>query len=88
MDEKKGFTGKLPSSFIEIIDMLGLENALTLTKRFGGQNIYIPKPDTFEKEQRNHQIRTEFTGYNYRELAYKYKLSEIQIRTITNNKYY
>jgi Mor family transcriptional regulator len=36
--------------------------------------------------ERNERIRAEFDGYNFRELARKYDLTEITIRSIVSDK--
>ena len=55
-----------------------------LTRLCGGQNLYIPKPETMEREGRDRDIRARFNGGNYRALAAQYRLSERQIRKIIN----
>ena len=68
--------------FAAIIDEIGLQNALKISRIAGGSNLYIPLEKTIERPYRNYRIRKEFNGYNYRMLAVKYKLSESSIREI------
>ncbi|MFZ1417667.1 MAG: Mor transcription activator family protein [Burkholderiaceae bacterium] len=48
----------------------------------GGRDTYIPKGHLFELSQRDEEIYNQFKGNNYYELARKYGLTEIQIRSI------
>ena len=50
----------------------------------GGQNLYIPKRESLERNARDRDIRAHFTGGNYRALAVQFRLSERQIRKIIN----
>lgn len=85
MDEKE-FTKlckeEISDIFSQIIDTIGLKNALEITKIAGGSNLYIPKYETIERPLRIKNIQEEFNGYNYRELALKYNKSESTIRLI------
>ena len=69
-----------------IMECIGLEAYKKLTKSYGGSRIYIAKPDTINKTQRNECIRKEFDGKNYRLLAKRYGLSENHIRLILTHK--
>lgn len=66
----------------EIAEIIGIENYKKMVLYFGGDSIYIQKKDTVVKEIREQHIAREFTGFNYRELAIKYNLSERTIREI------
>ena len=48
----------------------------------GGQELYIPKRESLEREARDRDIRAQFDGGNYRALAARFQLSERQIRKI------
>lgn len=67
---------------IEFSRLIGFENTMKLIKTFGGSEVYIPKLDSLQRDKRDAAICKEFNGYNYRELAKKYTLSERQIREI------
>lgn len=54
-----------------------------LSKRLGGQDIYLPGPD---KTSRDAQIRQEFNGRNLDEICRKYNLSERRIYQIVERK--
>ena len=62
----------------QLIGIVGTEAFLRLIDTYGGGNVYIPKNDRFERYARNKAIVAEFDGYNFRELAQKYHLTEIR----------
>lgn len=67
----------------EIAEALGgLEIYKNFIRNFGGSNIYAVLPETLTVAVRNRHICTEFNGYNYKELARKYRISEISVRRI------
>lgn len=70
----------------EVAALIGLENFRKLMEVYGGAYLYIPKTDRLERMERNERIRAEFDGYNFRELARKYDLTEITIRSVVSDK--
>ncbi|NLI14569.1 Mor transcription activator family protein [Pelotomaculum propionicicum] len=72
----------LPESYKRIASIIGPENAIQLAMELGGSYLYIPKYDSVIKNVRDRMIRKEFTGFNVRDLAKKYCLSESWIRDI------
>ena len=76
----------LPEEYQIIAELFGMEGALRLAQRSGSMRIYVPKLDTLVREHRDARIRAEFTGFNHRELARKYGLSETWIREIVQHK--
>jgi len=76
----------LREPYTEIAEVIGVENTLKLVKILGGSERYFPKLDGLLKEKRDEAIREDFNGYNYRELARKYGLSERQIREICSSE--
>ena len=72
-------------SFTDLVEIIGEESALKLTKAAGGGYIYIPKHDTITRQQRNEEIRRDYhKGMTYYQLHIKYDLTERQIRKITH----
>lgn len=70
-------------SFTELVEIIGEESALKLTKAAGGGFIYIPKHDTITRQQRNKEIKRDYyKGLTYFQLHIKYELTERQIRKI------
>lgn len=71
----------------QIAEVIGLESYLQLAKRFGGTSIYIAKAEEIlNRKNRDEQIRNEFDGCNYAQLAGKYGLTEVWIRNIVLEK--
>lgn len=71
----------LPESLADIIDTIGIENVKQLIKLAGGSNIYIPSENSVIKPFRNKIIKEKFNG-NYKDLARKFGISEVQVRNI------
>lgn len=74
----------VPEEYQDIVETIGLDAFLQLTMLCGGQNLYIPKRESIEREGRDREIRARFNGGNYRALAAQFRLSERQIRKIIN----
>lgn len=67
-----------------IIGIIGVDNFVKLTEKCGGTYLYIPKAESIERWSRNEKIKHDFTGYNFKELAIKYNLTEVMIRNIVS----
>lgn len=52
----------------------------------GGSYMYIPKMEVVSRTVRDSMIRQEFNGYNYKQLAQRYGLSEVWIRKIVKTE--
>lgn len=74
----------IPEEYRDIVENLGMDSFLKLTRLCGGQTLYVPKMETLEREGRDREIRSLFNGGNYRALAIQFRLSERQIRKIIN----
>lgn len=70
----------------ELAETVGLEAYRKLVANYGGMHVYICKSETILRELRNAEICNEFDGFNYRELAKKYNLSEKTVREIVSGK--
>lgn len=77
-------TEDVPQEYQDIVEILGLEAFLKLTRLCGGQSLYIPKVESLTREGRDREICARFNGGNYRSLAVQFRLSERQIRKIIN----
>lgn len=73
---------ELPPEQRELAEVVGLAAYRRLVAIYGGMAIYIQKPDKLLRTARNEQIIKKFNGYNHRELAREYGLSEQSIRLI------
>jgi len=69
----------------QLAELIGLDNYVKLVEVYGGISIYIPKADKLERAERDKNIREEFDGWNYRELAVKYNLTEVRVRSIVSD---
>lgn len=72
----------LPEPYDILAQRIGVENMLKVAEIFDGEYVYFHKVEAILRPIRNKKIREEFNGYNYNELAKKYGLTEIMIRTI------
>lgn len=52
----------------------------------GGLQIRVPDLQFLYRQERNRRIRYEFTGFNYEELAIKYRLKCRQVRRIVSEQ--
>jgi Mor family transcriptional regulator len=73
---------ELPEGYQAVARIVGIENAVRLSDELGGLNYYFPQAEKMLRIKRNELINKEFTGANHKELAQKYRLSEVQIREI------
>ena len=65
-----------------LIDTIGADCFMDLVRVYGGSYVYIPKNDNIVRSIRNRNIRNDFNGYNFKELAAKYGLTVARIRSI------
>ncbi|MCM1315144.1 MAG: hypothetical protein NC205_01060 [Prevotella sp.] len=70
----------------EIANVIGLEAYKKLVRHFGGSYIYVNKPETVVRNERNQEICKKFNGSNYCQLAQEYQLTENRIRSILRQK--
>lgn len=77
--------GQLPSNQRELAEIVGMEKYVELTRRFGGDTIYVQKYTELLKTPRNAEIKAKFNGYNFGELAKEYDLSERYIRNLVSD---
>ena len=50
----------------------------------GGTSVYFPTEKMIYKDARDREIVSEYNGFNHKELATKYNMSESYIRAIIN----
>lgn len=74
--------GDIPAHMAQLVEAIGIEPAVRLMQQYGGANVYIPKADALLRQIRDKRIREEYNGYNVRQLAVKYGLSENWINRI------
>lgn len=76
----------LPPQFENIANRLGIDKTKWLFEEFGGTSVYFPTEKMIYKEARDREILSEFNGFNIKELASKYSMSESYIRSIIRHK--
>ncbi len=70
-------------TFLDILSIIGADGAWKLVRKYGGNQIYIPKVAIIFKPIRDNLLREEFDeGANYQDLARKYDLSVSHVRSI------
>lgn len=72
----------LPPQFESIAMKVGMDITKMLFKEFGGTSVYFPTEKMIYKEARDREIIKEFNGFNVKELASKYRMSESYVRAI------
>ena len=72
----------LPDQYRSMAETIGVDNLLRLMIEFGGTYHYIPKADALMRNIRDRRIVADYNGYNLKQLAYKYQLSEVAIYNI------
>ena len=78
---------RLNGDFKRLAEIVGVDNALMVSKEFGGLWISIPKLDDLRREERNAAIREAYDGAGektetVRFLARKHNLTALQIYNI------
>ena len=72
----------LPPQFENIAMEIGIDRVKALFKEFGGTYVYFPTEKMIYKDARDREIIEEFNGFNVKELASKYRMSESYVRAI------
>lgn len=75
---------ELPEPYCTIMTSIGTENTMKLINLYQGTGIYFPKVESILNRIRNRNIKREFNGGNYKELAIKYGLTDRWIRDIVH----
>lgn len=66
----------------KMAETIGLEAFKKLVGKYAGSQPYIPTVDQLTRKVRDSLIKEEYTGYNHRELAVTYGISEQWVRVI------
>lgn len=72
----------LSPQFENIANKLSIEKVKWLFEEFWGTSVYFPTEKMIYEESRDREIFNEFNGFNIKELASKYNMSESYIRAI------
>lgn len=70
----------------ELADAVGLQSLITLSKNYGGTQIYIPMQLELVKDLRYKKISEEYDGDNLQQLALKYNVSERTVYRVVKDK--
>ena len=76
----------IPDNMIAMVEIIGMEDFIEVTKLYGGDIVYISSYKSLKKQSRNREINMAYDGFNARELSQIYELSVSQIHRITRNK--
>jgi Mor family transcriptional regulator len=76
----------LPTTFRAVAELVGLDVALLLSEKLGGEAVYIPKIESLRRAARDRAVRRGFDGSNYSDLARKHGLTVSWIRKIVHTK--
>ncbi|WP_027701361.1 Mor transcription activator family protein [Metaclostridioides mangenotii] len=76
----------IAENFHAMIEIIGIESFLELSKLYGGMNMYIPIYSCIIREARNREIIEKYNGVNTNELAHKYSISSNSVKRIVRNK--
>ncbi len=71
-----------PEGVKDFVEVLGIDVAMDIVDYCGGSMLYFPSKRSVVRCARNRVIRSEFNGANYRELARRFEISEMQVRNI------
>ena len=72
----------LPEQFTNIANKIGIEHTKELFKEFGGTSVYFPTVKKVNELARDREIVSNFNGFNTKELAIRYDMSENNIKHI------
>ena len=72
----------LPPQFENIAIRVGIDITKVLFEEFGGTSVYFPTEKMIYKDARDREIIEKFNGFNVKELASIYNMSESYVRAI------
>ncbi|MEG1311482.1 MAG: Mor transcription activator family protein [Romboutsia sp.] len=75
----------IPEDLIVLVEFLGMDIFIKFCEKFGGNHFYLPNKKSILRCSRNREIRKKYNGINGKELANKYGISEIYLRTIVKD---
>ena len=72
----------IPINLQQMVDIIGMEKLVQLSKIYGGASLYIPMYKTLLIRDRNRKIVKQFNGKNGDFLRKKYNISYAQLRLL------
>ena len=76
----------LPSPYFEVAEEISVEAAIKIEQIFKGQTVYFASFENCCSETRKELIRSEFNGYNTKQLARKYGVSDRYVQIACKEK--
>lgn len=70
----------------DLAEVVGVEAAVEIVATYSGMVIYIPKLDSVYRAMRDRKIREEYDGYNSRQLAKRYNVTESWVRRLVGGR--
>lgn len=74
----------IPFQFHAMVEIVGIDKFVEITKLYGGTNTYIPTYKGLFRYARDREIVRQFNGVNYNELAVKYNMCVSNLKRILN----
>ncbi|MFA4023460.1 Mor transcription activator family protein [Clostridioides difficile] len=74
----------IPVQFHAMVEIIGIDKFIEVTKLYGGTNTYIPMYKGLFRYARNRDIVKQFNGVNHNELAIRYNMCVSNIKRILN----
>lgn len=65
-----------------MVEIIGMENFLELSKLYGGSNVYIPVYHRVTMGDRNREIARTYNGKNINQLRIKYGMTELKLKRL------
>ena len=72
----------IPDGLHAMVDIIGMDNFLEVSKLYGGTNVYIPVHRKVIKGVRNREIASEYNGRNLDKLRIRYGISTQHIKRL------
>lgn len=76
----------LPENVHQMVNIIGLEKFIEISKIYGGTSVYFPMYKTLCVRDRNRKIVNEFNGKNSEFLRKKYNVSYAQVRSLVKDR--
>ena len=72
----------IPYNLESMVEIIGVDNFLKITKLYGGTSIYIPVHRKMVMSDRNRRIVEEYNGKNLDRLRVRYGLTKQQLKYV------
>lgn len=72
----------IPYDLKDVCEFMGIEMFIDFCDNFGGSHLYFPSRRSLLRLSRNREIKRCYNGKNSRELAHKFGISEMHLKSI------